>query len=72
MKVDLSSLPIMINSNQYHSDISTFLGSLVNNTRLEKLEKIINGIPEPTILPICLSAMDKSVDRKDRRVECIS
>ncbi len=33
MKLDLNNLPIMINSNQFQSDISTFLGNFYNYLR---------------------------------------
>jgi hypothetical protein len=36
MKVDLNTIPIIINSNQFQSDISSFLGIFYNNERMEK------------------------------------
>lgn len=39
MKVDLSSIPIMINSNQYQSDISAFLGILYLTSQVGKIKE---------------------------------
>lgn len=65
MKVDLSNIPIMLNSNQFQSDISTFLGNFYINQRMEKLKKIMYGSPKPTLLSYFFWTMDKSDNLKN-------
>ena len=75
MKVDLSSIPFMINSNQLQSDISAFLGNFTCNFRLEKSKEVVHGNSKSPILPYFIGRMDKSSNLKDRRLaglsECI-
>lgn len=58
MKVDLSNIPIMLNSNQFQSDISTFLGNFYINQRMEKLKKIMHGSTKLTLLSYFFLTVD--------------
>ena len=76
MKVDLTSIPFMINSNQLQSDISAFLGNSTCNLRLEKSEERVYGYSKSFLLPYIIRAVDQGSYIKDRRLaglsECFS